>query len=452
MARMFGTDGVRGVANKDISCELALKIGKAGAYVLTNEVHQPRILLGRDTRLSGDMLSAALTAGICSVGGDVIDVGVIPTPAMAYLARAYEADAAVMVSASHNTMEYNGIKWFDGKGFKLSDGLEDEIEKLIKEGMDFELPTGENVGHVIIAKRAVQEYKEFLKSTARNRFDGLTVMLDCANGAASEIAYDVFTELGAKVYPRADEPDGININNKCGSTHPERLQELVAESDADAGFAFDGDADRVIATDERGNIVDGDRIMGICAKAMKAEGRLKKDTLVVTVMSNIGLKKRMTELGINVAETKVGDRYVLEEMLKEGYSIGGEQSGHVIFLDKNTTGDGMLTAIQVLDVMKSTGRRMSALANDIPIYPQVLVNVIVDNEIKHQAMEDQDLWQRIREVEGKLGSSGRVLVRASGTEPIIRVMLEGQNTDEISDCAIYIVKVLEQKYKGKIRV
>lgn len=452
MARMFGTDGVRGVANRDLSCELALKIGKAGAYVLTNEVHQPRILLGRDTRLSGDMLSAALTAGICSVGGDVIDVGVIPTPAMAYLARAYEADAAVMVSASHNTMEYNGIKWFDGKGFKLSDGLEDEIEKLIKEGMDFELPTGENVGHVIIAKRAVQEYKEFLKSTARNRFDGLTVMLDCANGAASEIAYDVFTELGARVYPRADEPDGININNKCGSTHPERLQELVAESDADAGFAFDGDADRVIATDERGNIVDGDRIMGICAKAMKAEGRLKKNTLVVTVMSNIGLKKRMTELGINVAETKVGDRYVLEEMLKEGYSIGGEQSGHVIFLDKNTTGDGMLTAIQVLDVMKSTGRRMSVLANDIPIYPQVLVNVIVDNEIKHQAMEDQDLWQRIREVEGKLGSSGRVLVRASGTEPIIRVMLEGQNTDEISDCAIYIVKVLEQKYKGKIRV
>ena len=443
---------MRGVANKDLSCELALKIGKAGAYVLTNEVHQPRILLGRDTRLSGDMLSAALTAGICSVGGDVIDVGVIPTPAMAYLARAYEADAAVMVSASHNTMEYNGIKWFDGKGFKLSDGLEDEIEKLIKEGMDFELPTGENVGHVIIAKRAVQEYKEFLKSTARNRFDGLTVMLDCANGAASEIAYDVFTELGARVYPRADEPDGININNKCGSTHPERLQELVAESDADAGFAFDGDADRVIATDERGNIVDGDRIMGICAKAMKAEGRLKKDTLVVTVMSNIGLKKRMTELGINVAETKVGDRYVLEEMLKEGYSIGGEQSGHVIFLDKNTTGDGMLTAIQVLDVMKSTGRRMSALANDIPISPQVLVNVIVDNEIKHQAMEDQNLWQRIREVEGKLGRSGRVLVRASGTEPIIRVMLEGQNTDEISDCAIYIVKVLEQKYKGKIRV
>lgn len=452
MARMFGTDGVRGVANKDLSCELALKIGKAGAYVLTNEVHQPRILLGRDTRLSGDMLSAALTAGICSVGGDVIDVGVIPTPAMAYLARAYEADAAVMVSASHNTMEYNGIKWFDGKGLQAVRRAGGRDRKAYKGRYGLRAAYRRECRPRNNAKRAVQEYKEFLKSTARNRFDGLTVMLDCANGAASAIAYDVFTELGAKVYPRADEPDGININNKCGSTHPERLQELVAESDADAGFAFDGDADRVIATDERGNIVDGDRIMGICAKAMKAEGRLKKDTLVVTVMSNIGLKKRMTELGINVAETKVGDRYVLEEMLKEGYSIGGEQSGHVIFLDKNTTGDGMLTAIQVLDVMKSTGRRMSALANDIPIYPQVLVNVIVDNEIKHQAMEDQDLWQRIREVEGKLGSSGRVLVRASGTEPIIRVMLEGQNTDEISDCAIYIVKVLEQKYKGKIRV
>lgn len=451
MARMFGTDGVRGVANKDLSCELALKIGMAGAYVLTSAVHKPRILLGRDTRLSGDMLSAALAAGICSVGGDVIDVGVIPTPAMAYLARAYEADAAVMVSASHNTMEYNGIKWFDGRGFKLSDSLEDEIEKLIRDGMSFELPTGEDIGHVIIAKRAAHEYKEFLKSAANGSFEGITVMLDCANGAASELAYSVFSELGARVYPRADEPDGININFKCGSTHPERLQELVAESDADAGFAFDGDADRVIATDERGNIVDGDRIMGICARAMKDEGRLKKDTLVVTVMSNLGLKKRMAELGIKIAETKVGDRYVLEEMLQNGYSIGGEQSGHVIFLDNNTTGDGMLTAIQVLNVMKATGKKMSVLANDIPIYPQVLVNVIVDNAVKQQAVQDDELLRRIAEVEEKLGDSGRVLVRASGTEPMIRVMLEGEDAEEISEHAIYIVKALEQRYNGRIR-
>lgn len=451
MARLFGTDGVRGIANRDLSIELAMKIGVAGAYVLTSQVHKPRILLGRDTRLSGDMLSAALTAGICSVGGDVIDVGVIPTPAMAYLARLYEADAAVMVSASHNPMEYNGIKWFNGKGFKLSDELEDRIEALIKEGFTFERPEGAEVGHVIVAKKAQEEYKEFLKSTAAHRFDGITVVLDCANGASAALAYDVFTDLGARVYPRADEPDGVNINFKCGSTHPERLQELVAESDADVGFAFDGDADRVIATDERGNIVDGDRIMGMCAKAMKEQGRLSDNTLVVTVMSNIGLKKHMKEQGINVVETKVGDRYVLEKMLQEGYSIGGEQSGHIIFLDKNTTGDGMLSAIQALDVMKSTGKKMSALAAEIPIYPQVLVNVIVDNSVKQAAMEDEDLWSRIHEVEQKLGDSGRVLVRASGTEPLIRVMLEGRDTDEIGGYAIYIVEVIEQKFAGKIR-
>jgi len=451
MARLFGTDGVRGIANRDLSIDLAMKIGVAGAYVLTSEVHKPRILLGRDTRLSGDMLSAALTAGICSVGGDVIDVGVIPTPAMAYLARLYETDAAVMVSASHNTMEYNGIKWFNGKGFKLSDELEDRIEKLIKDGFNFERPEGAEVGHVIIAKKAAEEYKDFLKSTAVHRFDGITVVLDCANGAAAGIAYDVFSELGAKVYSRADEPDGININYKCGSTHPERLQELVAEIGADVGFAFDGDADRMIATDERGNIVDGDRVMGICAEALKNQGKLKNNTLVVTVMSNLGLKKRMEELGINISETKVGDRYVLERMLEEGYCIGGEQSGHVIFLDLNTTGDGMLTAIQTLDVLKASGKRMSALANAVPIYPQVLVNVIVDNAVKADAMKDEELWERIREVEAKLNGSGRVLVRASGTEPMIRVMLEGQNTAEIGEYAVYIVKVLEKKYKGKIK-
>ena len=451
MARLFGTDGVRGIANRDLSIELAMKIGVAGAYVLTSEVHKPRILMGRDTRLSGDMLAAALTAGICSVGGDVIDVGVIPTPAMAYLARLYEADAAVMVSASHNTMEYNGIKWFNGKGFKLSDELEDRIEQLINEGFTFERPEGAEVGHVIIAKKAAEEYKDFLKSTAAHRFDGITVVLDCANGASAELAYDVFTDLGAKVYSHADEPDGININSKCGSTHPERLQELVAESDADVGFAFDGDADRVIATDERGNIVDGDRIMGMCAKVMKEQGRLKENTLVVTVMSNIGLKKRMKELGINIAETKVGDRYVLEKMLQDGYSIGGEQSGHIIFLDKNTTGDGMLSAIQTLDVMKATGKKMSALAADIPIFPQVLVNVIVDNSVKQEAMKDADLLEKIREVEQKMGDSGRVLVRASGTEPLIRVMLEGQDTKEIDTYAVYIAKVLEQKFGGKIK-
>ena len=451
MTRLFGTDGVRGIANKELSCELAMNIGIAGAYVLTNEVHNPRILIGTDTRKSGDMLVAALTAGICSVGGDVIHVGVLPTPAMAYLVRLYKADAAVMVSASHNSMEYNGIKWFDGRGFKLADAVEDRIEQFISGGLCFERPVGEGVGHVIFAKRAAEEYKEFLKSTAEYRMEGLKIVLDCANGAASGIASEVFAELGAEVISCADEPDGSNINDNCGSTNPERLQELVAEMGADVGFAFDGDADRMIATDERGNIVDGDRILGICAEALQAKGKLKNNTLVITVMSNLGLKKHMEELHIDVAETAVGDRYVLEKMMGEGYCIGGEQSGHVIFLDLNTTGDGMLTAIQTLNVMKATGRRMSALAAKIPIYPQVLVNVTVSNAVKSQAMEDQEMWSRVREVEGLLGGAGRVLIRASGTEPLIRVMIEGEHEDEIGRYAISIAKIIEKNFNGKIK-
>ncbi len=451
MATLFGTDGVRGIANRELSCELALNIGIAGAYVLTNEVHNPRILIGTDTRKSGDMLIAALTAGICSVGGDVIQVGVVPTPAMAYLVRLYKADAAVMVSASHNSMEYNGIKWFDARGLKLPDAIEDQIEQFIRDGLRFERPVGEGVGHVIFAKRAVEEYKEFLKSTAEYRLDGLKIVLDCANGAASGIASEVFAELGAQVISSADEPDGSNINDNCGSTNPQRLQELVEEIGADVGFAFDGDADRMIATDEHGNIVDGDRILGICAEALQAQGKLKNNTLVVTVMSNIGLKKRMGELDINIAETAVGDRYVLEKMMEEGYCIGGEQSGHVIFLEMNTTGDGLLTAVQILNVMKASGRRMSALAAKIPIYPQVLVNIVINNALKAKAMEDREMWDRVQEVEDALGDGGRVLVRASGTEPLIRVMIEGENEGEISRYAISIAKIIEKNYDGKIK-
>lgn len=449
--RLFGTDGVRGIANEDLSCELAMQIGMAGAQVLTSEVHNPRILVGRDTRRSGDMLAAALMAGICSVGGDVIDVGVIPTPAMAYLVRLYEADAAVMVSASHNPMEYNGVKWFNGQGFKLSDALEDEIERLIK-APAFQRPVGEEVGHIINARRAREEYKEFLISSATTRFDGITVVLDCANGASSGIAAEVFSALGANVIPRADEPDGSNINDGCGSTHPERLQELVTESGADVGFAFDGDADRVIATDERGNIVDGDRILGMCAKVMHDAGSLHGDTLVVTVMSNIGLKQYMRNIGIHVAETAVGDRYVLECMLEGGYSLGGEQSGHVIFLDQNTTGDGMLTAIQVLNILKTSGKRMSALAGDVPIYPQILVNVLVENSRKAEAMQDEELQEKIRQIGEHLGNSGRILVRSSGTEPLIRIMLEGQNEDELEELAAQTARILRKKYNGKIKI
>lgn len=451
MGKLFGTDGVRGVANADLSCELALKIGAAGASVLTSAVHMPRILLGADTRLSGDMLCAALTAGICSVGGDVIDVGVVPTPAMAYLVRQYDADAAVMVSASHNSMEYNGIKWFDSKGYKLSDALEDKIEEIILNDLPLAYPTGTRVGHVIVARRARDQYKDFLKSKAQEWFDGLKIVLDCANGASSGIAKEVFSELGAEVHSFADEPDGNNINDRCGSTHPERLQQLVTELGADVGFAFDGDADRMMASDECGNIVDGDRIMGVNAIAMQRQGCLSKDTLVITVMSNIGLKKAMEQNGINVVETRVGDRYVLECMRDNGYSIGGEQSGHVIFLDHNTTGDGMLTAIQTLNVLKASGKSMSELARVVTIYPQVLVNVIVDNADKQAAMADTELLDTVKRVQALLGDTGRVLVRASGTEPLIRIMLEGQDVKMIGEQAVAIADVLLKKYKGTIK-
>ena len=451
MSRLFGTDGVRGIANAELSCELAMKIGAAGAYVLTSDVHNPRILVGQDTRKSGDMLACALSAGICSIGGDVINVGVIPTPAMAYLARLYSADAAVMISASHNTMEYNGIKWFDGSGYKLSDELEDRIEAIIKSNEPMEKPTGSEVGNCLAAPRAVEKYKEFLKSSATESFEGMTVVLDCANGSASGIAADVFKELGAKVISWADEPDGCNINDLCGSTHPDSLQELMTERMADAGFAFDGDADRVIAADEMGNIVDGDRIMGICAKEMKAEGRLKDNTLVVTVLSNLGLKLRMKELGINVVETAVGDRYIIERMRQKGYTLGGEQSGHIIFYDKNTTGDGMLSAIQVMNILAKTKKRFSVLADEVPILPQVMVNVIVKPEDKAAALEDADMKAAIADVEKRLEGEGRVLVRASGTEPLIRIMLEGKSEEQINPLAISIARILERKDGGRIK-
>ncbi|MBQ3108897.1 MAG: phosphoglucosamine mutase [Clostridia bacterium] len=451
MGRLFGTDGVRGIANKELTCELTMKIGAAGAYVLTNGMHAPRILVGCDTRKSGDMLAAALSAGICSVGGEVMQLGVLPTPAMAYLVRMYDADAAVMISASHNPMEYNGIKWFNGDGYKLSDDLEDQIEAIIRDGSELPAPVGPGVGHILNARRAEEEYKEFLISTAETRFDGLRIVLDCANGASSAIAKDVFTRFGAEVLSYGDEPDGYNINDRCGSTYPQKMQQLMLELGADVGFAFDGDADRVIAADERGEIVDGDTIMGICALSMKEHGTLKQDTLVITVMSNLGLKQKMKENGIHVEETVVGDRYVLENMLKNGYNLGGEQSGHMIFLDKNTTGDGMLSAIQLLNVLKKSGKRLSALADEIPIYPQTLLNIIVDNDKKAAALADEEMHKKIKEVESILGDQGRVLVRASGTEPLIRIMLEGKNENEIEKLALSIAEPLLKNEGGRIK-
>lgn len=451
MARMFGTDGVRGIANKELTCELAMKIGAAGAYALASEVHKAHILVGQDTRRSSDMLSRALAAGICSVGGDVIDCGVIPTPAIAYLARLYEADAAVMISASHNTYEYNGIKWFNGEGYKLSDELEDEIEDIVKGARELARPVGEGVGHCVEAKRAIEEYEAFLISAATARYDGKHIVLDCANGASSRIARSVFTALGAKVTAYGDEPDGYNINDLCGSTHPGRLQELVGELGGDAGFAFDGDADRVIACDELGNLVDGDKIMGICARHLKENGRLASDTLVLTVMSNLGLKKHMQDIGVAVEETAVGDRYVMERMREKGYVLGGEQSGHIIFLDLNTTGDGILTAIQVMNILCEKNERMSLLAAEVPIYPQVLVNVVLDAKDKDTALADPELKARIDKAQSELADEGRVLVRPSGTEPLIRIMLEGESEEKIRRLALEIAKILEEKYDGRIR-
>ena len=452
MARLFGTDGVRGVANRDLDCMLAYRIGAVGAYVLTNEVHSPRILIGMDTRKSGPMLAAALTAGICSVGGDVLNVGVLPTPALAYLVRLYEADAAVMISASHNPMEYNGIKWFDGRGFKLSDAIEDRIEDMIRTDAPLPKPEGREVGTVIPAPRASRDYCDYLVSKSTGRFDGLKVVLDCANGATSYIGKKVFERLGAEVVATSCEPDGMNINDDCGSTHPESLQQKVVATGADIGFAFDGDADRLISCDEHGNIVDGDQAMGILALHMQKKGTLKNDTLVITVMSNLGLKKRMQRAGIRLAETKVGDRYVLENMLANGHAIGGEQSGHIIFLEHMTTGDGQLAALQFLSILSQSGQKASELRARIPRYPQVLKNVRVGgNDEKTRILQSEGLAEAVREAEAQLGADGRVLIRASGTEPLIRVMVEAgtqQQAQALADALSNTVESL-QKFEEK---
>ncbi len=451
MGELFGTDGVRGIANADLSLELAMRMGQAGAFVLASEVHSPRILIGTDTRKSADMLFGALSAGICSVGGDVVYLGVIPTPALAYLVRMYEADAAVMISASHNLMEYNGFKWFDKRGYKLSDSLEEEIEALIRNGYEKPRPTGALVGRVTHAYRGVLEYTAFLLKEASCSLDGMRIVLDCANGSASKLASGVFSKLGATVMSFSDEPDGYNINDQCGSTHPERLRQLVSENCADIGFAFDGDADRLIAVDERSRIVDGDRILGILALEYKKRRMLKLDTLVITLMSNLGLKLKLNEAGINTEETAVGDRYVLERILEKGYSLGGEQSGHIVFADSHTTGDGLLSAIRLLNVIKNSGKRFSELADEIPIYPQVLVNVQIEESAKDAALNDIDLAKAKESIALALGKSGRVLIRKSGTEPLIRIMLEGENEIEIRNSAAALAHIIIKNHNGRLK-
>ncbi|MGI6175064.1 MAG: phosphoglucosamine mutase [Christensenellales bacterium] len=449
MGRLFGTDGVRGIANADLSNDLAYKLGQAGAYVLTNEVHKAKILIGRDTRISGSMLEASMVAGICSVGAQAILAGVITTPAVALLTKQYDVDAGVMISASHNSVEYNGIKFFSKQGYKLSDEIEEQIESIILDHPEvIQLPQGNLVGNSVIIANAAREYIDFLLSTGE-RLDGMKVVLDCANGAASAIAPQVFRSLGATVYAYHNSPDGTNINEKCGSTNPQMLQQLVVELDADVGLAFDGDADRLIAVDELGNLVDGDRIMGICAYYMKERGLLKKNTLVSTVMSNIGLEMDLKANGCEMVKTKVGDRYVLERMLKDGYNLGGEQSGHIIFLDYNATGDGILTGIQLLKIVHASPKPFSSLARKIKIYPQVLVNAQIGHAKGDDYLKDEVIMRHIAELEEKFAAEGRVLIRPSGTEPLVRVMIEGKDKRNIEMEAYKLVKLIEKRLAGR---
>jgi phosphoglucosamine mutase len=447
MGRLFGTDGVRGVANEELTADLAYKLGQAGAYVLTAETkHTARILVGTDTRISCDMLEAALVAGICSVGAEAISIGVVPTPAVSYLTRHYNADAGIVISASHNPYEFNGIKFFNDKGYKLPDAIEERIETIILDNSEeLPKPTGKDLGFKSILESALEDYSSFVKKSIDCDLKGLKVALDCSNGAAFEVAPATLFELGADVCVINNEPDGININKGCGSTHLGELQKFVVESGADIGIAFDGDADRMLAVDEKGNVIDGDQVMAIIGLELKKKGKLAKDTIVVTVMSNLGFDIMAKKEGISLAKTKVGDRYVLEEMLDKGYVLGGEQSGHIIFLDYNTTGDGLLNAVQLLQVVKTSGKKPSELASIMQVLPQVIRNARVRNDNKNTYMQDEVIAKMCKELEAEFHGEGRVLIRPSGTEPLVRVMIEGKDLVYITERAEKLAKIIEER-------
>ena len=447
MGRLFGTDGVRGIANSELTPELAYKLGQAGAYVLAAEAkHSPKILVGMDTRISGHMLESAIVAGICSVGAEAVCIGVIPTPAIAYLVKHYKADAGVVISASHNPYEFNGIKFFNSSGYKLADAVEDKIEAIILgEGDEIPRPTGRHIGAKSIIESASEDYISFIKSTVDTDFTGLKVAVDCANGAAYRIAPAALFQMGADVFVINNQPDGININKDCGSTHIKGLQKFVVECGADVGLAFDGDADRVLAVDEKGQLVDGDKIMAIIGLELKKRNKLNNNTIVTTVMSNLGFDIMAKREGLNVVKTKVGDRYVLEEMLDKGYVLGGEQSGHIFFLEHSTTGDGLLTGVQLLSVLKNSGKKLSELASVMETLPQVLRNASVKNENKDKYLEDEVVARICRELEAEFNGEGRVLIRPSGTEPLVRVMIEGKDQEYITGRAEELAKIIEER-------
>ncbi len=447
MARLFGTDGIRGIANKDLTCELALKIGRAVGTVLINKSNShPKILIGKDTRISSDMLENALCAGICSMGANVVNLGVVPTPAVAYLVGKYKADAGIMISASHNSFEYNGIKIFSGDGYKLPDTLEERIEAIILGQVpQKELLEGQGLGNVTYADTAVRDYIDHVKTTMHFSLDGLNIAIDCANGSASVSAKALFEELGATVSMMFDTPNGVNINDNCGSTHMESLREFVIENKMDAGIALDGDADRFLCVDENGEYLDGDHIMAICALDMKSRGKLAKNCLVGTVMSNLGLIKLCEKNNIHYEATKVGDRYVLEQMLIDGYNLGGEQSGHVIFKDFATTGDGQLTAAHLLSIMKRREAKMSSLKSVLEKYPQVLKNITLSADGKAEFYTNYKVRDALDKATKELSDTGRIVVRPSGTEPLLRIMVEGQSLEQIEKIADELSEIIKKE-------
>ncbi len=447
MRRLFGTDGVRGVANQDpMTSEMALRIGRAAAHVFRDSSRRHRIVIGKDTRLSGYMIESALTSGLCSMGVDVLLVGPVPTPGIAFLTRSLRADAGVVISASHNPYEDNGIKFFGRDGFKLPDEMEKKMEDLIFSGaIDAVRPTAAEIGKAFRIDDAIGRYNEFVKSSIPRGMDlsGLRIVVDSANGATYKIGPRVLTELGADVISLYDQPNGMNINQGCGSLHPEVISRAVTANKAHIGIAFDGDADRVILCDEKGSVVDGDAVMAVCALQMMKHGRLKQNTLVATVMSNLGLELAMQQAGGRLVRAAVGDRYVMEKMIEGGYNLGGEQSGHIIFLDHNTTGDGLISALQILAIMKQSGRPLSELAACMKTYPQTLVNVKVKERRDLESFPD--ISKRMAEIEKKLSGTGRLLVRYSGTEPKVRVMIEGEDEKEIKALAESLAGIIKEK-------
>lgn len=445
MIRLFGTDGVRGVANKELTPLLAMQLGQAGASVLTKETsHKPTIMVGCDTRISGDMLANALMAGVCSVGANAVYVGVVPTPAVAYLTRKNHMDAGVVISASHNPVEFNGIKFFDANGYKLPDAMEDEIEAIIKNDMkDLAFPTGTEIGSITYRTDAREDYVKHATEAIPVDLHGMKIVADCAEGASYYTSVEALKLLGADVVAIHNNPDGTNINAGCGSTHMEELMERVKAEKADVGLAFDGDADRLLAVDEKGNKVDGDQIMGIVGNYLKEQKKLKKDTIVATVMSNLGFFLMGEKQGIHMEQTKVGDRYVLERMRQIGANLGGEQSGHVIFLDENTTGDGLLSALHLLQVLVDTKKPLSELATIMEVLPQALVNAKVPNDKKNSYMENPQIADAIDALTKKFAGEGRVLIRPSGTEPLVRVMIEGRDQNRIQEEAEKLAALIE---------